>query len=443
MNTGGKSSPNRVDGWKSIGAHFGRDRTTAIRWARERDLPVHRLPGGKTATVYALRHELDAWAASLSDAKPADQVSTAALARPSRLRARAVVFAAPVLLLGGGWAWMAIPPSAPAVAAVPNLPSNPATARDFLAGRDLVADRDAGSIDRAIDLLRGVTRDDPGYAPGYAALAEALILSREFGRSSDERAFSEARAAAQDALRLSPSLASAHRVNGFVAYWRDRDFLAAERFFERAVALAPDDAYGHFWFGNVLADHGNSRQALAHLNRARALLPGSVAIQTDLAWAEWSAGNEAAAVAALTDLERRHPDFAVIHDCLSVIRLAQGDYAGFVSAQQRFVELRGNASLARRMDDVAAALGKGTAAAQRTLVGQARADLASGDVRTRAWLAFVHSVAGDRSELVQSLHEATDRHERWGDAGLVRAIAKKWSDDVVIQKLLVGLGDYE
>lgn len=56
------SSGDRLNGWKMIAAHFGRDRTTVIRWARERGLPVHRLPGGKTATVFALRQELDRWA---------------------------------------------------------------------------------------------------------------------------------------------------------------------------------------------------------------------------------------------------------------------------------------------------------------------------------------------------------------------------------------------
>lgn len=51
----------RLDGWKCIAAYLKRDRTTVIRWARERGLPVHRLPGGRTGTVYALKHELDAW----------------------------------------------------------------------------------------------------------------------------------------------------------------------------------------------------------------------------------------------------------------------------------------------------------------------------------------------------------------------------------------------
>lgn len=54
----------RLDGWKSIATFLGRERTTALRWAKDRGLPVHRVPGGHTGSVYALRTELDAWLAS-------------------------------------------------------------------------------------------------------------------------------------------------------------------------------------------------------------------------------------------------------------------------------------------------------------------------------------------------------------------------------------------
>ena len=54
----------RFDGWKAIANFLGRERSTASRWARERGLPVHRVPGGETGTVYALTSELDAWLAS-------------------------------------------------------------------------------------------------------------------------------------------------------------------------------------------------------------------------------------------------------------------------------------------------------------------------------------------------------------------------------------------
>ena len=433
--TSGNRAADRIDGWKSIGAYFGRDRTTAIRWARDRNLPVHRFPGGKTATVYALRHELDLWARGSEGLAPsAAETGTpaiiAASARPGKYRAAILGFAA----LGTvGAVWLATPwviPPAPAETRAIILPRDPATADNFLKGRDLLADREAQSIERSIELLRNVTRRDPGYGPGYAALAEALILSREFGSRGDRQAFPEARAAAREALRLSPSMASAHRMNGFVAYWWDQDFAAAREYFDQALALAPNDATGHFWYGNILADHGDSAEALQHLRQARAMAPGSIPIQTDLAWAQWSAGQRNEAFAALTDLARRHPDFAVIHDCLAVMHLAEGDYAAYVAAQSRVADLRQNATLRRRVALVSQALSDSPQRASQVLLDFARADVASGESRTHAWSAFIASVARDKQSLLAILGEAEVRKEQWGDAGLLRSIRSQWVGDV-------------
>ncbi len=57
----GPSTNGRIDSWKGIAAYLGRDIRTAIRWEKERDLPVHRVPGGKRHAVYAFPHEIDAW----------------------------------------------------------------------------------------------------------------------------------------------------------------------------------------------------------------------------------------------------------------------------------------------------------------------------------------------------------------------------------------------
>lgn len=56
----------KLDGWKTIADYLGKDISTATRWARKRGMPVHRVPGGKGATVYAYTDELDAWVRSLS-----------------------------------------------------------------------------------------------------------------------------------------------------------------------------------------------------------------------------------------------------------------------------------------------------------------------------------------------------------------------------------------
>lgn len=57
------TAPARLDGWKSIARYLSRDRTTVMRWAATRGLPVHSFPGGKRASVYAIGPELDAWMA--------------------------------------------------------------------------------------------------------------------------------------------------------------------------------------------------------------------------------------------------------------------------------------------------------------------------------------------------------------------------------------------
>ena len=53
----------RLNSWKEIAAHLGRQVRTVVRWEKERGLPVHRLPGGRGRSVFAFTDELDQWSA--------------------------------------------------------------------------------------------------------------------------------------------------------------------------------------------------------------------------------------------------------------------------------------------------------------------------------------------------------------------------------------------
>ena len=79
------SSDKRLDGWKAIANYFRRDRTTVMRWARERDLPVHRLPGGVQGSVFALESELARWAIAYHDvaAEPLPEPAPGTAAPPA------------------------------------------------------------------------------------------------------------------------------------------------------------------------------------------------------------------------------------------------------------------------------------------------------------------------------------------------------------------------
>ena len=57
----GSVAGQRLNSWKAIAAYIGREVRTVQRWAKARDLPVHRLPGGARPRVFAVESELDSW----------------------------------------------------------------------------------------------------------------------------------------------------------------------------------------------------------------------------------------------------------------------------------------------------------------------------------------------------------------------------------------------
>lgn len=58
----------RLDSWKAIADYLGRNTRTVTRWAGNRAMPVHRVPGGKRNAVFAYTAEIDAW--MISQSKP-------------------------------------------------------------------------------------------------------------------------------------------------------------------------------------------------------------------------------------------------------------------------------------------------------------------------------------------------------------------------------------
>ena len=51
----------RLDAWKAIAQHLGRDVTTVRRWEKREGLPVHRHLHAKLGSVYAFTDEIDEW----------------------------------------------------------------------------------------------------------------------------------------------------------------------------------------------------------------------------------------------------------------------------------------------------------------------------------------------------------------------------------------------
>ncbi|MFL6438662.1 MAG: tetratricopeptide repeat protein [Terriglobales bacterium] len=126
---------------------------------------------------------------------------------------------------------------------------------------------------------------DPKYAAAYAGLADtyALLGSMPNGEIARAVAMPRAKAAAEKALELDPFLADAHTSLAFVKMHYEWDWAGAEREFKRAIELNPNYVTAHHWYAYDLLATNRPDEAIAEMQRARALDPFSPIINTDLA----------------------------------------------------------------------------------------------------------------------------------------------------------------
>lgn len=442
-----------------------------MRWARERDLPVHRIPGGKQGSVFAYEHELAAWsgrtghqdagdggpdAVGLPNSEPSDTgpSTRSPIARqpapaaapdapapaPSRMRwfwpsigalAAAGVLALLLPISGG-----ANLPSDRQPDKVAPLPADPQVASDYVAARELWAHRTPADLKQAISLYEKVIAASPDFAPAYAGLAEAWLIIREYGEATESRAYGAARSAVQQALKLDDRLPAAHRANGFIQYWWSYDAQQSVNSFQRALALDPRDGLTHFWYANILSDLGEDAAAQREYDTAQLLLPGTPTIAIERACAHWQAGRDRRALMELTQLKAQYPQDATIRNCLAWAHISRGDIRAYAREFRDMARLRNVPeliSLSARLDR---AVAREEATAHMVLVADAQREFAAGERKTRMTPAFHASCMGDRDTLVALLRQAALLGERWYSATLNRRIAQKWAGDAEVQKLL-------
>jgi tetratricopeptide (TPR) repeat protein len=86
-------------------------------------------------------------------------------------------------------------------------------------------------------------------------------------------ASARAKAAANAALQIDPTLADAHVSLAFVTYGFDWDWQRGEVEFKRAIELDPDYATAHYWYSLYLGQLGRLDEALSEAQRALELEP--------------------------------------------------------------------------------------------------------------------------------------------------------------------------
>jgi serine/threonine protein kinase/tetratricopeptide (TPR) repeat protein len=138
----------------------------------------------------------------------------------------------------------------------------------YLKGRYWLEKRTPEGFSKAIEYFQQAIAKDATYALAYSGLADCYSFVSVFASVPPNEAYPKAKAAALKALEIDDTLAEAHTSLAVVIANQDWDWSGGERELQRAIALNPDNAIAHLWYGFTLVNTGRFEESIAELKRA-------------------------------------------------------------------------------------------------------------------------------------------------------------------------------
>lgn len=130
-----------------------------------------------------------------------------------------------------------------------------------------------GTLEQALTRFDEAQRESPTYAPAFVGLARAWLNLGLGWYREPQVAADHAGEALRRALALDPDDATAHALLGALQHQFEHDWPEAQRSFERAIALGPQQAFVHSAYGHHLSARGQVDLAERELMLARQLDP--------------------------------------------------------------------------------------------------------------------------------------------------------------------------
>lgn len=179
----------------------------------------------------------------------------------------------------------------------------------YLKGRYVLAKRTKENLLKALQFFERALKKDSSYALAYTGIADAcyqLGVSRYYSLSE---IMPKAKTAIERALALDKTLSEAHASNANIQFRYEWKWQAAEKSFRQAIALNPNNAAAHHWYGSFLICAGRFRESLPHLQKALELDPFSLYFNIKIAFYFVQLGEYGKAVAHLEEMLEIAPDF--------------------------------------------------------------------------------------------------------------------------------------
>ena len=280
----------------------------------------------------------------------------------------------------------------------------------YLKGRYYWHRRTPEDLRRSIEYFEAAITADRNSAPALAGLADAYSLLVDYGLLHPAEGMPKARAAAERAIELDPTLAEAYASLALIRSLYDWEWQEALELYRRAIELNPGYATARHWLGiDWYALNGRLEEAAAQMEIAHQLDPLSSIIREGQAFLHYLGGRQQEAVRGYTGIIQDDPTFYKAYTSLGRAYADEGKYLDAIRMLEKGRALAGD------VPNILAAMGQVYALGGET--GSAREILATLEqmrahchVPSTAF-AVVHLGLGEHERALDCLENACREHE--------------------------------
>lgn len=280
----------------------------------------------------------------------------------------------------------------------------------YLKGRFHFAKRNRSDVERSVEYFKEAIVLDPNFALAYSALADSYNGMTAYPYMAPKQAVPLAKAAANRALQIDPTLAAAHTALANSLACFDWDWQEAEREFRRALEINPNDASTHWRYGMFyLMPVGRLEEAIAEGKRSLELEPLDLNHGANLSGLYFYARRYDEALEYARQVYGLDANFIVGRWALSQAYIQKGMYAEAIELNEKALEAEPTNPVFLRFAGIAYAKAGRRQDAEK-VIDRFR-EIAKTQYVMSYHLALIYSALGDKDKALAELENAFNEHD--------------------------------